>query len=856
MTIRLAVDPVAEFKRSWPLDLIAPLDDETRRRAGALSELWAELAVADLPHAVQYVALRDSSNWRNLVEAVLAPAGLDAACDMFVKRIEVELVHRYGKRRANISLARAGLLTDEIPTLEALGVIWRLTRERVRQLARGIADEALAALDRRAPLRLAITAQYAIRPRAPIAVEMFADPTTARGRAVRLAIQLLSVPTTGAGDLWTETREEAYAVELLVAALPRLVPGATSVSEMKTRAIAALPGIDEALDVDLTLRFLAERLDFGPGVDGRIAFGQAALESRIARKIVTYLQRRAAPITPVDLARAIQKGVPPFEPFHRALAQPEWVLRCARRNPDLLVVQADGSIGLARQLSHLRPTGTGAILHSIVVDYGQPIRMIDLCDRAAEFGIGRNQVGMLIHSGRAASLFMLDRGIVGLVGRDEGADPSEYEAARPGATPRPSVGQEIGFTNGCIAVNIEVRRSIREQGLAVPWPLSIVYFDDAATMHVDGSRRPIVLRANGYLDLPDLEPGSHIQLRLTVSGSGLLLDIDHDTSRPIRPVMAGGRGSMHAVGLPVVDGRPGWIRLALARAATEARPLEELIRLMPSRMTERRRTRALYGLVALGLIRRRGSGWMADADRQLPRKLSAAMAAVTEDPSSYGALPRELQAAIVWLVWATWLVPSLGWLRVRPNDLGDAGAEVDGVLPSVSALTGPRETALMRIVEAAHEANDLRRHPGAEGGVDATARVVRRYLTALGYTAYNAVRTLRLGNELTALSVHPAADLPASAIWLLRPIGAGLADADIEQATRLAEHEGVAVVVATDGLEVVASGSGKIVIINLMAIGREPHQFDRLASLALDPSVLSQTNELPLEEVEEFGSLH
>ena len=62
------------------------------------------------------------------------------------------------------------------------------------------------------------------------------------------------------------------------------------------------------------------------------------------------------------------------------------------------------------------------MLHSIVAEDGEPMRMMDLCDQAAAFGLSRNQVGVFIHSGRAASLFMLDRGIVGLIGRDENAN--------------------------------------------------------------------------------------------------------------------------------------------------------------------------------------------------------------------------------------------------------------------------------------------------------------------------------------------------------------------------------------------------------------------------------------------------
>ena len=112
--------------------------------------------------------------------------------------------------------------------------------------------------------------------------------------------------------------------------------------------------------------------------------------------------------------------------------------------PYLLQLHPDGRIALARGLAHPSPIGNVGILHSILVDHGEPMRIIDLCDSASRFGISRNSVGVLIHGGRAACIFMLDRGIVGLVGRDEGADTSQYEAAH-GMGTRVHVGEEIGF---------------------------------------------------------------------------------------------------------------------------------------------------------------------------------------------------------------------------------------------------------------------------------------------------------------------------------------------------------------------------------------------------------------------------
>ena len=264
-----------------------------------------------------------------------------------------------------------------------------------------------------------------------------------------------------------------------------------------------------------------------------------------------------------------------------------------------------------------------------------------------------------------------------------------------------------------------------------------------------------------------------------------------------------------------------------------------VLKLMPQTMSSNQRTRAFYGLAALGLLERRNPGWTPRGDRALPRELADAIASVTEDPSRYPVLPRKEQVAVGWLVRATWLMPSAGWSRVRPNDLGDPGGEEDDPSDPAITATNPRETALMRIVEAAHHANDVRRHPSADDGVGATLTVVRRYLTALGYTAYSAIREVRV-DGVHAVSVHPASDAAASAVWLLVPLGAGVAVADVEQAVRIARTVGAAAAVATDGLQLVAVQERTEVRVDLRRIGRNQSQFDLLIPLVADaPSLRS-----------------
>jgi hypothetical protein len=197
-------------------------------------------------------------------------------------------------------------------------------------------------------------------------------------------------------------------------------------------------------------------------------------------------------------------------------------------------------------------------------------------------------------------------------------------------------------------------------------------------------------------------------------------------------------------------------------------------------------------------------------------------------------LTREQQAATGWLVRATWLVPNVGWSRVRVNDLADSGAEAEDETDEARAATNPRESALMRIVEAAHQASDLLRHPGGVDGLAATRTVVRRYLTALGYTAYNSVRDVD-GLGRNAVSVHRSTGDAASALWLLLPVGAGVTDGDVQSARDAARTSRIAFSVITDALTIVASEGDRATRIDLRTIGQNQDEFDRLIALAADP---------------------
>jgi hypothetical protein len=630
-------DAAAEFRRGWPLDMIVALDPASEEETkGLLLGRWSDLAVADLTPNAQAVALADPPSWRSIAKALTEPDSLDYACDAFVGDIRRELLRRYGREReAAISLARAGLTSDTAPTLDELGKEWGVTRERVRQIAHDVRDEARVSLPELAPLRLVFGAYFALHPRTPLTIDRLVSPDGARARILKLALEAISIPKPSAPfPLWTETAAQRRAVEALIGALPDMLASARSDTELAAEASEKLSGIDETLDLAATLPLLGEKLDFGPGLDGRFAYGHTALVLRVAEKIVTYLQRRGLPISAADLAQAMRRGVPPFEPLHRPLVEADWLSECARRSPARLQLLADGRIGLASSLAHLRPSGNVGILHSIVVDHGEPMRMIDLCDQAAHYGISRNQVGVFIHSGRAACLLLLDRGVVGLVGRDEDANPADYTAARPRARSRPRVGEEIGFDGtGSLAVDLEVRRSIREQGFGLPWPFNLLYYSDRPQLRVDGYPQGLTIRPNGDLDLPELEPGSRVRLRLTATDDGHLLSVETGAEDRIVSLTDRYNGDSIPPGLPCNGDRPGWVDIVLGRVGSGVQFLDDVLRLLPRDLVAKRRLRALYAFVALGYLRPSGARWEAHPKRNLPDELAAAFAVLQDDPS-------------------------------------------------------------------------------------------------------------------------------------------------------------------------------------------------------------------------------
>ena len=619
------------------------------------------------------------------------------------------------------------------------------------------------------PLAHSLRAWFDLNPRRPLTdkeITVLAGGA-ACARCCERVLEILQYPSLSwSGTLWFRTEEQRRACEAVLAA-DKSWTGATSWLEVAARMRGEVPGVEHVLDLEPTLRLLGEMRDFGVGLDGRIVRDHSRLARRVARKIVTYLKARATPVPVDELARAISVGQIPFHVFQRPPITVSWLRECVP-SADGLLIQKDGCITLAPSLAGRSPTGMVGILYSIVVRHGEPIRMQDLCDRASAFGLGRNQTGSLIHSRRAACLFMLSRGIVGLVGRDEGANADEYDAAKPARvrnTIRP--GHEIGCDeDGALVADIQVRRSIREQGLGLPWPFSLALLDAGSQLVLDGERVAIGRKPNGDLDIPQLTPGATVRIALSRGRRGCILSINTKRRSRFDPIHLKRPGAPFSLQIPQRQGRPGWV--AEFERQHDGEPftsLDELFSALPEALTERRRVNALHGFIALGIVNRTSRGWKVVEGQTLPASIAAAFKFVGHDRRAYPALLGDDRAAVAWLVRAAWLTPNLGWSSVRHNDLS-RDIELDPLLSDAGAprSVGIREAALMRVVEAAEQAADWLVHPGEHDPLDQTAFFARRYLTALGYTGYRAVREVartESGASITyALSAEGAPSAP------------------------------------------------------------------------------------------------
>ena len=832
------------YLTSLSLDMVVPLGT-SQENTGLLAR-WDDLSVEDLPHNVRDCSLRERSKITDILEALLMPEAIDYGCDLLVHDLKTVATTHLRSRSTSVSLARMGLLSEELPTLEELGTKLDISRERVRQLEKTLEYCARRVISWKSPLALTLGAWFALNPRQPLTerdIEELAK-SKRRARCIRLTLQALNYPhLVWNGVLWTSNEREIRAAEvLLTQGLLRVGLRSRGWNEIAAAIVKELPGIDRVLDLERTLQRVCLATDIGPGLDGRLVRGVSGEMRRVARKIATFLAVRAFPISYSEMADVISSGHPPFEVFEKPQVNPVWVRTCVRTLPESLRTNAEGVISLAPNLAKNPPPGRVGILYSLMVDHGEPMRMQDLCDRAATAGMSRNQVAMLIHSRRAACLFMLKRGIVGLVGRDEDANPDEYVAATPaagGSRVRPGHGVGVD-EEGAVLADLKVRRSIREQELSLPWPFSLVLLDNNSSLMIDGEPAPMVVRNNLALKVNQLEPNSTVQLRMLPSptkGTGISLEIFHNGRCPMPPQLLESQvpgGKDYPVGRPIKKGRPGWLYLFQEQYASETFASSyDLIQSFPSALSRRRKLYLFHGLAALGFIRMNKRGWATDLNQPLPFELQKALKTVSLDPGAYPARPDRERAAIVWLVKAAWLTANLGWSVVQVNDLTTEFDLPESNMSSTVALTTPRKAALMRVSETAHQAEDHVLHPSNLTGIEETLAFARRYLIALGFTTYGAIREIESAGgaivEYRTNGQHPAG------VWVLKPLGTEIQNVDVERARAEAKAIGVDAWAVCNGVQLEGEVGFNHVAFRIDDVASNNESFEHMLLFAADP---------------------
>lgn len=856
----------------WSLDTVAPDTGDIDPQSGGLLVHWHDVTIGELPLHIQQFAFEQIRTPREILEALLERSTVKEACVSFVETVRKFMTDELGARTAEVVLMRSGFLTEHVPTLEEIGKRMNVTRERVRQIEKqgegvvfqshdyrtssfeggplglrlsssngaechGIAKRfTMRAL--RHPLAHIVRAWFDLYPALPLTDRDIKaiTQTPSEGRCLRRVLEILRYPViVWPADLWFRTEAQRIACEGLVES-SNTWSDALSWRDAVGAVASINPGLENIVDVERTLQRLGEACDIGPGPSGRIVRGQNRLIRRMARKIVTYLIARATSVPIDELAAAISMGQAPFQVFSRPSVSVDWLRQWVLKESDLLIQLEDGSVALAPPLARRSPTGAVGILYTIVSRYGEPMRMQDLCDQASGFGLSRNQTNMLIHSRRAACLFMLSRGIVGLVGRDEAANPADYEGKKSRDTrKRVRPGHEIGFDeNGALAADIQVRRSVREQGLGLPWPFSLALLNASSYLFVDNERIPLLRKPNGDLELPQLSPLSVV--RIALQAGRLSITTRPDTT--LTSINLAASGTTFTLGVAPTSDRPAWITEFEQRNVKKLFvDLDGVFSELPAALSAKRRLYALHGLLALGMVRRASGGWKVEPEQLIPPTLSRAFQMALQDPGQYPALVGEDKSATAWLVRAAWLSPNLGWSIVRHNDLS-RDIDLDSGLSDINVpdTIGPREAALMRIVETAQQARDRIEHPANQDLLNETNLLVRRYLTAIGFTTYRAVRELTKTESWISIAYGHWAANEALGVWVLKPLGSRIEEQDLIVAQREAEKIGATTWAVTNSLHLRGASRVSKFDINLDEVGRAEGSFETLIQLSADPS--------------------
>jgi hypothetical protein len=774
---------VADAVAGRLVDHVPPPDLANAATSG-MAARWQDVMLADLPAAASEAALSGTASASDVLAICVDPEVVAEAGARVAQSLVAELEEHCGQKLAQVAVGRWGIGSTKVETLQEIADRLGITRERVRQIERTAPEPMDVRAIGQGPLRWALAAWFDLNPRDVLLESdinrLAPDRSTARCLTAIADAIATPIPYPGA---WSGSPNITAAIEDLLDSLDQLegCPGwSAAVNQLTDRSPRAASTLD--LEVVLTRICSLPAVDIGPGLDGRLTAGWEALQGRTARKIVTYLRARTHPIAPGELAQVIGTGKPPFESFHRPPVSEQWIVDCVQRMPDLLSLLDDGTIWFGPAVEDRDPPRSVATLRDALVAHGRPMRMQDLCDEAALAGMSRNQVGQLIHSSRAACCLMVRRGIVGLVGRDEDADPSAYTPAHGSRDSAPRPGFRMGFDAlGRIRADVVVARSVREQGLAVPFPLSLALFD-AEAMVVTGSSgpRPMQVLPNGSLSAPGLDPQAHIQLAFEPrSPRTLLVGADQVAYEAFADE---GTGRSYPNPLPPVEGRPGWVHRFLTDAQGEAdTPLSRFVERLPADFRPGLRLRALYALVALGALERADGGWVTHSSFRLPPALGSAFRQSREDPRTYDSLPPESRAPFVWLVSAGWLTASHGWSTVRPTGTVEIEHELDPASDKV--LDGERSELEARLGQAIYEVLDHVRHRGTADPLDVTVRFVRRCLVSLGHTGPGAIRETRTAGESALEIVTPE----GAGLLIAKPLDSEIGTNDIEYLRQRAE---------------------------------------------------------------------
>jgi hypothetical protein len=124
-----------DYLGSWSLDMVAPITEGPPSTAGGLLVFWDDVTIAELPKTVRtYVESQNAVTPVGILNSLVSPSAIAEGCSDFNQTARNFISAEFDERSAKIVLLRSGLLTEAVPTLDQVGKLFGLTRERVRQI--------------------------------------------------------------------------------------------------------------------------------------------------------------------------------------------------------------------------------------------------------------------------------------------------------------------------------------------------------------------------------------------------------------------------------------------------------------------------------------------------------------------------------------------------------------------------------------------------------------------------------------------------------------------------------------------------------------------------------------------------